>query len=100
MAHTVEDSRTVDTRPIGSISKWLVANDKFVSHWGRAPKRSIVAYPVDELSYESFNELFSFCKGRSDFVYARVQGKLPRMHDGDHLSIYDVPSRFVDKERK
>lgn len=98
MAHVVKDSRIFDTRPIGSISKWLVANDKFLSGWGCAPNRSLVAYPVDELSYESFNKLFSFCNMRSDFVYVRVQGKLPRMYDGDHLSIYDVPGRFVDEE--
>lgn len=96
MAHVVEDSRTVDTRPISAVKKWLVANDKFLSGWGRAPKRSLVAYPVDELSYERLDKLRAFCDLRSDFVYVRVQGNLPRMHDGDHLSIYDVPSRFVD----
>lgn len=98
MTYIVDDSRVFDARPVREVARWLVANDKFLSGWGHAPRRSLVAYPADAMSLKRLDELYEWCDERSDFVRVRVQERLPRLRDGDHLSIYDVPSRFTEPE--
>lgn len=97
MAHIVKDHRTRDTRPVASVRLWIVATDKVMSGWGMAPNRSLVAYPADG-DHEQLAALYDFCDGRSDFIRVRTNLKLPRLGDGDHLSIYDVPVQITSEE--
>ena len=95
MTGTLEDFRTADTRPISEVALWAVATDKFMSGWGNAPRKSYVAYPVDEVGTQS--KLPDWMEKRSDYKRVRLNLKLPRLHDGDHLAVYDVPG-FLRKE--
>lgn len=98
MTGTLADTRTVDKRPISEVALWAVATDKAMSGWGMAPRKSYVAYPVDKLNAEGREQsLFLWMEKRSDFQYVRINLKLPRLHDGDHLAVYDVPE-FLGKE--
>jgi hypothetical protein len=84
----VKDHRTRDTQdPLC----WVCATDKVMSGWGQAPGKSYVAYPV--YSYDDKIALLDFCGRRSDYIRVRVNANLPRVHEGDHLSIYDRPTR-------
>lgn len=89
MPGITEDTRTVDTRPISEIKLWAVATDRFMSGHGMAPRKSYVAYPVDEIGTQS--DLLDWMERRSDFQRVRLNLKLPCLHDGDHLAVYDVP---------
>lgn len=95
MTGILEDTRTLDTRPIKEVRLWAVATDKLMSGHGMAPRKSYVAYPVDELGYSS--KLFDWMAKRSDFRRVRLNLRLPRLHDGDHLTVYDAPE-FLGKE--
>lgn len=97
MTYIIKDHRTRDTRPVPSVRLWMVATDKIMSGWGMAPGRSLVAYPADG-DHKQLAALYKFCDDRPDFLRVRTSLKLPRLHDGDHLSIYDVPSQIVNKE--
>ena len=69
---------------------FVVANDKFMSGWGLAPGRSIVACAFHNKKDEE-EVYYHFLNKRPEMKYLRVvYGKTytPRMKDGDHLSIY------------
>ncbi len=97
MTYIIEDHRTRDTRPVSSVGLWMVATDKVMSGWGMAPNRSLVAYPADG-DHKQLAALYKFCDDRSDFIRVRTNLKLPRLHNGDHLSIYDVPSWITETD--
>ena len=83
----MNDHRTRDTRPVREVRLWAVATDKFLSGWGQAPRRSFVAYPADKTNTD---KLLAWMRARGDFQRVRLNLKLPRLHKGDHLSIYDA----------
>lgn len=99
MAGTLNDQRTEDTRPIKEVRLWAVATDKFKSGWGQAPRTSYVAYPLDLAGDNgSFqHRLLDWMEDRTDFMRVRINLKLPRLQDGDHLSIYDVPDEITGR---
>lgn len=97
MAYIIKDHRTRDTRPVSSVGLWMVVTDKVMSGWGMAPNRSLVAYPADG-DHRQLAALYEFCDGRSDFIRVRTNLKLPRLYNGDHLSIYDVPTQITEEE--
>lgn len=98
MTGILEDTRTVDTRPISEIALWAVATDKLMSGCGSAPRKSYVAYPVDKLSADGREQpLLWWMETRSDFQRVRLNCKLPRLHDGDHLAVYDVPDHIIGR---
>jgi hypothetical protein len=86
----MNDHRTRDTRPVSEVRLWAVANDSFMSGWGQAPGRSLVAYPID-LHDGRHSEILNWMRRRGDFKRVRVNMELPELREGDHLSIYDVP---------
>ena len=86
-----KDHRTKDTRPASEVRYWAVATDSFMSGWGMAPNRSLVAYPIDKLDGSQECRLFAWMRNRGDFKRVRDNLTLPRLGNGDHLSIYDVP---------
>jgi len=91
MAGIKKDHRTKDTKaPL----TWAVATDKFMSGWGQAPGTSYVAYPIYDWNDEQ--ELTRYMKNRQEFIRVRVNLNLPRVKDGDHLSIYDRPTASRD----
>lgn len=89
MTGTLTDHRTADTRPTSEVALWAVATDKRMSGHGMAPHKSYVAYPVDEIGTQS--DLLYWMERRNDYKRVRLNCKLPRLHDGDHLAIYDAP---------
>lgn len=86
----MNDHRTRDTRPVSEVRLWAVATDKFMSGWGQAPGRSLVAYPADLIDGRR-NDLLRWMQKRGDFQRVRINLELPKLGEGDHLSIYDVP---------
>ena len=98
MAGTIKDHRTTDKRPVSEVGLWAVATDKFMSGWGNAPRKSYVAYPLDVL-YQAGRDrkLTDWMDDRGDFQRVRVNLKLPRLQDGDHLSIYDPPAHVCEE---
>ena len=86
-----QDDRTFEDiqRTIGLV----VATDRFMSGWGKAPRRSLVACPVvDDEDRERVERRFQL---RSEFKRVRfVYGALytPRLHQGDHLHVYGMNS--------
>ena len=98
MTGTLKDHRTKDTRPIKEVRLWAVATDKFMSGWGQAPRTSYVAYPLDKLNEQGReHKLLDWMEDRTDFLRVRLNLKLPRLQDGDHLSIYDVPDQITGR---
>lgn len=95
-SYTVQDHRKSDTRPTSEVQQWIIATDKFMSGWGMAPGRSLVAYPYDVISLNAAADLYQWMQERTDYIRVRTARDLPRMRDGDHLSIYDVPERFKE----
>ena len=84
MPGIIKDHRTRDTQEPGY---WAVATDKVLSGWGQAPGKSYVAYPL--YSSEDEQAQIRWMEARSDFIRVRTNLNLPRLKDGDHLSIYD-----------
>jgi hypothetical protein len=87
----INDQRTKDIRPIKEVRLWAVATDRVLSGWGMAPRKSYVAYPLDKLNEQGRgSKLTDWMDDRTDFLRVRINLRLPRLQDGDHLSIYDV----------
>lgn len=91
MTGTIVDHRTRDTRPISEIGFWAVATDRFLSGWGQAASRSLVAYPLTGLGYKQQEDILAMMDKRQEFQRVRTNLHLPRLGAGDHLSIYDAP---------
>jgi hypothetical protein len=90
MKGTIQDHRTRDTRPIKEIDAWYVATDRIMSGWGHAPRRSLVAYPRPTNRRDA-QRLGDWLSNRDDFQRVRINSALPRLYEGDHLCLYDVP---------
>jgi len=86
----IVDHRTKDTRDTKEIQLWAVATNRIMS-WGHAPRKSFVAYPADEADC---SKLLAWMENRGDFQRVRLNLKLPRLHEGNHLSVYDVPTEI------
>lgn len=81
---TIESGR----RPIG----YWVATDDFLSGWGQAPGRSIVACPVfDSIDTVKVERRF---RARREFKRVRylMDYKTIRVRNGDHLHVYGETS--------
>lgn len=76
---------------------WAIATDKFMSGWGLAPNKSYVAYPLAGLSDKQQNELINWMEKRTDFIRVRINFNLPRLQEGCHCSIYDVPEHILQE---
>jgi len=87
MSGIVNDRRKNKTDPI----MWAVATDKFMSGWGMAPRHSYIAYPIHEYNSDTHKKLMAWMRNRGDFIRVRENASLPRVRNGDHLSINDVP---------
>ena len=86
----IDDRRTKDTRKVEDVELWVVATDKFMSGWGRAMGRSLVAYPADLCMHEQKKRLIEWMESRLDFLRVRENMNLPRLGAADHLAIYDA----------
>lgn len=72
---------------------YLVATDKFMSGWGQAPDKSYVAFPVyADTDYQHVGELERWMHKREDWIRVRTNSNLPRVQEGQHCSVYDLPS--------
>lgn len=78
----VNDRRTPEQ--VKETVLYVVANDRFMSGWGLAPKRSLFAVACTAETYEDVERRM---RTRSEMKRVRVNSRLPRVHDGDHLSI-------------
>ena len=81
-----QDDRTPEE--IARTRGFWVATDRFMSGWGHAPGRSLVACPVfDGDDYHTVQRVF---ENRTDFQRVRfcLRNYRPRLHPGDHLHIY------------
>lgn len=90
MDYIKKDDRTQEEKD-RTIGFW-VATDKFLSGWGHAPRRSLVACPVFDNADSEAVEL-RFIK-RNEFKYVRFVGEdyRPKLYAGDHLHIYNGKS--------
>lgn len=81
--YIVDDKRTAAEKR----STWgfVVATDKFMSGWGHAKGRSLFAVAVEDHNVAEC--VLRRFRQRSEMRGARIQGGLPRLRDGDHLSI-------------
>ena len=91
--YAITDMRIADKRNTGDVTMWAIARDRFMSNWGRASGRSLVAYPCDDVDSQVFTALLDFMGQRSDYIRVRTAQNLPRLRQGDNLCIYDVPER-------
>ena len=84
------DDRTLDEH-VHTIGFW-VATDSFMSGWGLAPGRSIVAVPFKDADDAATIE--HRLRLRSEMKRIRMVGPdyCPRLYPGDHLHIYDFKS--------
>ena len=93
----IKDDRTPEEKQ--ATIGFMVATDDFMSGWGDAPRRSIVARPVkDDNDLKRVKLRFNL---RPEFKRVKfVKGKAtpaglmykPRLHPGDHLHIYSLNS--------
>lgn len=84
------NSRIDDRRERGeTIRTWgfVRAIDKFMSGWGRAPVKSVIAWPVHDL-YEA-EVLATAIRNRSDMKSVKIIGRdwKPQPAKGEHVSI-------------
>lgn len=89
----IEEDRTAEEvqKTIG----FVVATDKFMSGWGNAEGRSLIAVPFT--SEEDREKVLRRIARRSEMKRVRtVRGKefKPRLNSGDHLHIYDTTKSF------
>jgi hypothetical protein len=91
----IDDRRTDDER--ARTAYLVVATDRFMSGWGKAPGRSLFAVPCDCLSQAKI--VAANMHNRSEMkrvriVYAKTYR--PRLSAGDHFSIRSMSdsSRF------
>jgi len=81
---------------------WVVANDRFMSGWGSAPGRSIVAIPCPTLAWAE-RVSWEMERSRSEMKYVSVRrgptfkeavaGR--RLGHRDHLAIYELSPRWA-----
>lgn len=87
--YMIKDDRT-DAEKSVTIG-FVVATDAFLSDWGSATRgRSIVARPVRD--HEECDRVMMLFEDRDDFKrvrYASGSKYKPRLHNGDHLHIYN-----------
>ena len=92
----IKDDRTPEE--VESTIGFIVAKDKYMSGWGDAPGRSMVACPVT--SSRDADRVWKTFEDRSGFVYLRwiagsqYKAKTFRLRSSDHLQIYDTTSSF------
>lgn len=92
MEYTIQDDRTPEekAKTIG----FMVATDRFLSGWGNAPGRSIVAVPV--VSFSDRETVENRLNLRNEMKRVRFVGPSyrPRLYPGDHLHIYNTKHSF------
>lgn len=74
---------------------FVIATDKFMSGWGRAPHKSVVAVPFTSESDKE--DVLRRMMRRTEMIRIReVYGKTyyPSLRYGDHLHIYNTTSSF------
>ena len=73
---------------------YVVATDRFMSGWGKAPGRSLVAIQVD--TDEDLSTVKANLEARSEMLRVRLNLHLPRVREGDHLHVVtrDNPGRW------
>ena len=82
----INDKRKSPTEPWG----YMVATDKCMSGWGQAPGRSLFALAVH--TPEQREAARDRLEHRSEMIRVRFNLDLPRLREGDHLSINDIGS--------
>lgn len=92
MNYTIQDDRT--PQEVESTVGFVVATDSFMSGWGEAPGRSIVAVPV--VDYEDEKRVRERLERRYEMKRVRfcLKDWRPRLFEGDHLHIYDTKTSF------
>ena len=98
MSYEIDDRRSAEDKE--KTQGFVVANDSFMSGWGRASGRSIFAVPFGVEHNADF--IIQNMEARSEMKYVRVSmGKnyRPKLRAGDHLSIRSMEdsSRFYEK---
>lgn len=88
----IQDDRTPEEK--AATVGFVVATDNFMSGWGQAPGRSLVAVPVT--SYEDEKAVTEVLERRHEMKRVRfcMKSYRPRLFDGDHLHIYDTHTSF------
>ena len=91
--YIINDDRTPEeiTNTIG----FVVATDNFMSGWGNAQGRSIVAVPF--VSEEDCKKIMNRMELRREMKRVREiwsNEYKPRLYEGDHLHIYDTTTSF------
>lgn len=64
---------------------YVVATDSFMSGWGEAPGRSLIAAACE--TSEQVDRALARFNERPEFKRVRFNFRLPRTRAGDHLSI-------------
>lgn len=65
---------------------YVVATDSFMSGWGKAPGRSIVAVEVHNHAHEK--HVTDVLERRPEMKRVRFSVNLPRVRRGDHLDVW------------
>jgi hypothetical protein len=79
----IEDRRTPEQRD--QTVAYVVATDRFMSGWGKAPARSLLA--IGCASWEQVFDVERRMLRHSEMSRVRVNVHLPRIGRGDHLSV-------------
>lgn len=89
----IQDDRT--TAEKAATICFIVATDNFLSGWGQAAKRSIVAVPI--INDDDRQKVWLRMTVRKEMKRIRIiTGNVyrPKLYPGDHLHIYNTTNSF------
>ena len=98
MSYEIVDDRT-PAEKVATVG-FMVATDRFMSGWGQAPGRSLVAVPVT--SSEDLDAVRHVLESRPEMLRVRfcLASYRPRLYDGDHLHIYNTQTSFRNTHKE
>ncbi len=91
--YILTDDRTEEE--VNKTIGFIIATDKFMSGWGDAPGKSVVAIPF--VSCEDMEVVRERMERRAEMKRIRVvynKNYRPRLYKGDHLHIYNTSTSF------
>ena len=90
---TIKDERTPEEVKI--TQGFVIATDKFMSGWGQAQGKSVIAVPFKD--DQDMNTILSRVERRNEMKRIRIvygSEYKPRLSANDHLHIYDIHKSF------
>lgn len=92
MSYTIVDDRTSEEKE--KTRGFVVATDRFLSGWGEAAGRSLVAVPFSDA--DDCARVETRLRLRDEMLRVRIVGPAyrPHLHPGDHLHIYNLRDSF------